>query len=138
MNRFATIGLTISLSMIAVSAQAQVSASDATCRAAIQKATSKLGKTALKVVDGCVKDVLAGKRGTGTNCNDLGVADLKNKIGTGVLKLGPSIAKKCADGPNALALAEFGSCPSPGNLVDDGAPTSGMTRSASCLRARPS
>jgi hypothetical protein len=39
----------------AVSANAQVSPADATCRTAIQKNMGKLGKTTMKTIDTCLK-----------------------------------------------------------------------------------
>ncbi len=109
-------------------AQAQVTKNDAKCRSAIMKVATKYVATVSKTIDGCQKGQL--KAPTGADCNDLAVADAKGKVGKAAAKLTGAVGgakSKCGiKDPNTLALAQFASCPSPGNAVDDGGATPGI------------
>ena len=79
------------------SAEAQQTKADAGCRAAIQKSAGKLGATANKTIDGCLKAQL--KSPSGLNCNDLGQADLKGKM--------PGTEQKTKDGIEVWSFETF-------------------------------
>lgn len=103
------------LIVAAGTANAQVTKEDAGCRATIQKTGSKLGSTALKAIDGCIKAAL--KAGTSAaGCNTIATADTKGKVPGAQTKLTDGVASKCTGVATATALAEYQpACPSPGN-----------------------
>ena len=107
-------------------AGAQVTRSDAACRSAVWKSAAKLGATAMKTVDACLKQQLADRIATSIDCNDVEDADLKDKVAKVGSKLASAIPRKCDGGQNALALAQYASCPSPGQAVDDGEATTAI------------
>lgn len=111
-------------------AQAQtVTKDDAKCRSAIMKVATKYVATLSKTIDGCQKGQVKAPSGL-IDCNNLADADTKNKVGKAEAKLLATVGgvkSKCGvKDPNALALAQFPSCPSPGNTTDDGGTTTGI------------
>lgn len=113
----------------AATANAQVSAADYGCRATVQKNSGKLGATAGKTIDGCIKSVLGGKIGPGTDCNNLAAADVKGKVLAAAAKVAPGNAKKCLTLPTNLVGTN---CPSPANLDDGGDGVSDVTELSAC------
>jgi len=126
MNRCCIIIVTVVtlLGFSPIAANAQVTASDAKCRATISKAGSKYVKTAQKAVIGCHKLRDGGKIGAGTNCNDLSEADLKGKVATTAQKTHDAIVSASACGTSVLA--QFGRCPAPFETIEDGGATTGI------------
>ncbi|MBI5507019.1 MAG: hypothetical protein HY899_19705 [Deltaproteobacteria bacterium] len=112
----------------AAPSHAQVTPLDASCRSAIYKHASKLGRTAMKAVDACIKDVLKGKLEPTTDCNSISTADAaqQGKVTAASGRLEEGILSRCTDSDNAAALAAFANCPSPGALADAGGATSGV------------
>ncbi|SVC68338.1 uncharacterized protein METZ01_LOCUS321192, partial [marine metagenome] len=107
--------------------------SEAKCRATISKGLGKYVSTAQKAISGCHKNRDKGKVGSGTDCNDISVADTKNKVPGAGNKLRGSIngaKSKCKDKKTGVTydavLANFGRCPSPANGYDDGGATDGI------------
>ncbi len=107
--------------------------SEAKCRATISKGLGKYVSTAQKAIGGCHKNRDKGKVGSGTDCNDISVADTKNKVPGAGNKLRGSIdgaKSKCKDKKTGVTydavLANFGRCPSPANGYDDGGATDGI------------
>ena len=117
LSNVAVCGLVMSAFFVG-SSEAQVTASDAKCRASFQKVLAKYNSTVNKTIVGCWKGVLKGKSAPTTDCNDISIADSKGKVAKARTKLEDTIGgakSKCDDAANATALAEFTTvgCPSP-------------------------
>lgn len=123
-KRLATLSA-IAILFVASTSNAQVTATDAACRAAVQKNASKLGATTMKTIDTCLKKTeLAGS--PETDCNDWTVADAaKGKINNISAKVVTGVGKKCAALPPS-----YPDCPSPGDATDAGAATGGVDDAA--------
>ncbi|HIF64740.1 MAG TPA: hypothetical protein EYG16_01975 [Deltaproteobacteria bacterium] len=114
-------------------ADAQITKDEAKCRGTIGKNVTKYVATAWKAVGGCHKSRDKGKVGAGTDCNDLGQADIKGKLTKAAAKLRSSIGgakDKCADkttgNPFTNVLDQYGRCPSPAQATDDGGAGDGI------------
>lgn len=96
----------------AVVVAAPVDAPGASCRAALAKSAAKLGATALKAIDGCMKSAV--KAGAG-NCATTVAVDTKGKIAAAAQKLLDVAAPggDCDDTAAAVALSEHLRCGPP-------------------------
>jgi hypothetical protein len=91
---------------------APVDPASATCRAALAKSATKLGATALKAIDGCIKSAV--KAGAG-DCSTTVIVDTKGKIAAAAQKLLDVAAPggDCDDSAAAVALSEHLRCGPP-------------------------
>ncbi|HYB99717.1 MAG TPA: hypothetical protein VEC57_11365 [Candidatus Limnocylindrales bacterium] len=104
-------------------AAAQFDAAELACRAAVAKNGTKLSKTILKTLVGCHKARAKDGALSGTDCNDIAVADAeKGKVAAAEAKLTEALAgasSKCAtvgDPSNVL----YNECPAPcADSIDD-------------------
>jgi hypothetical protein len=121
---------TISLLASASSVQAQVSAEERACRAAISKGFGKYTKALQKAVVGCHKLRDKGTASPASDCNDPFTADQlgKNKPSAALASASIAIQAACAPGgiPIANVLAQFARCPAPFEAIDDGGSTVGI------------
>ena len=82
MKKFTTTTALVAISALfllagAQQADAALSKADQGCRGTIAKGFGKLAATADKTIAGCHKSRNKGKIGSGTDCNDLVAADVK-------------------------------------------------------------
>jgi hypothetical protein len=111
------IGLLLVLSAAGTASASHVpsfSKTDQKCRDSIAKSFAKAVGSADKVVSGCHKNRDSGKVVPATDCNDLDVADTKDKFSKSQTKLTGAVQKSCIDaGASPTVLEEFTSCPDP-------------------------
>jgi hypothetical protein len=86
---------------------APIDSPNAACRRAVAGAVNKLGSTAMKAFEGCVK---LGLKDDAGDCSTLALADLKNKVPTATSRLVAKISSTCDDATHATALAEHLRC----------------------------
>ncbi len=85
------------------------------CRASVSKSGDKYAKTALKAMTTCHKKRDADAALSGTDCNDIGMADSASKVPAAETKFDSTVSSKCVGvTPSAVS---YENCPAPCNIL---------------------